>query len=146
MQEPHRQRKALRSPANEEFEEGKPTVIDKMIGRLKFLVERADSCTVETGEVAMKIEVNSPTVNQLPSDRGPKQVSNGSVGGVQDATEDRTTLQSDSLSVQSLTSQALNTPAIRQDKVDALRQSVNSGEYQVDAKGIADAMIGSGEM
>jgi len=94
----------------------------------------------------MKIEVNSPTVNQLPSDRGPKQVSNGSVGGVQDATEDRTTLQSDSLSVQSLTSQALNTPAIRQDKVDALRQSVNSGEYQVDAKGIADAMIGSGEM
>jgi flagellar biosynthesis anti-sigma factor FlgM len=109
------------------------------------LLESADSSTVETGEVAMKIDVNSPAVNQLPVDRGPKQVLNGGVAGSQDATEDRTTLRTDSLSVQSLTSQALNTPAVRQDKVQALRQSVNSGEYQVDATKIADAIIGSGE-
>jgi flagellar biosynthesis anti-sigma factor FlgM len=93
----------------------------------------------------MKIEVNSATVNQLPVDREPKQVANGSVNGFQGATEDRTTLRTDSLSVQSLTSQALTTPAVRQDKVEALRQSINSGSYQVDPTKIADAIIGNGE-
>jgi flagellar biosynthesis anti-sigma factor FlgM len=91
----------------------------------------------------MKIEVNSPTINQLPIDRSTKQVSNGGLTGTQGIAEDRTTFHSDSLSVQSLTSQALNSPEIRQDKVDTLRQSVSSGEYQVDAAKTAGAMIDS---
>lgn len=93
----------------------------------------------------MKIDVNSLTANQLPVDRGPKQVSSGSLAGTQISTEDRTTLSTDSQSVQSLTSQALNSPEIRQDKVDTLRQSVSSGEYQVSAKAIANAIIDNGE-
>lgn len=93
----------------------------------------------------MKIDVNSLTANQLSVERGPKQVSNGSLAGTQSPTEDRTTLRTDSQSVQSLTSQALNSPEIRQDKVDALRQSVTSGEYQVSAKAIANAIIDNGE-
>jgi anti-sigma28 factor (negative regulator of flagellin synthesis) len=44
-----------------------------------------------------------------------------------------------------LTSQALNTPEIRQDKVDTLSQSVNSGAYQLDATAIAGAMIDSND-
>jgi flagellar biosynthesis anti-sigma factor FlgM len=39
----------------------------------------------------------------------------------------------------------LNTPEIRQDKVDDLQQSVSSGQYQVSAKAIASAIIDSGE-
>ncbi len=93
----------------------------------------------------MKIEVNNPAVNQLPVDRGPKQVANGSVVGTQGATEDRTTLVSDSYSVQSLTSQALSSPEVRQAKVDALRQSVSGGEYQVDPTKIAGAIIDHGD-
>jgi flagellar biosynthesis anti-sigma factor FlgM len=93
----------------------------------------------------MKIDVNSLAANQLSVDRGPKQVSNGSVAGTQSSTEDRTTLRTGNLSVQSLTSQALNTPEIRQDKVDALQQSVSSGQYQVSAKAIASAIIDNGE-
>jgi flagellar biosynthesis anti-sigma factor FlgM len=93
----------------------------------------------------MKIDVNSLVANQLSVDRGPKQVSNGSVAGAQNSTEDRTTLRTGNLSVQSLTSQALNTPEIRQDKVDALQQSVSSGQYQVSAKAIASAIIDNGE-
>jgi flagellar biosynthesis anti-sigma factor FlgM len=93
----------------------------------------------------MKIDVNSLAANQLSVDRGPKQVSNSTLAGTQNLTEDRTTLQTGSLSVQSLTSQAMNTPEIRQDKVDALRQSVTSGEYQVSAKAIASAIIDNGE-
>ena len=93
----------------------------------------------------MKIDVNSLAANQLSVDRGPKQFSNSTLAGTQNLTEDRTTLQTGSLSVQSLTSQAMNTPEIRQDKVDALRQSVTSGEYQVSAKAIASAIIDNGE-
>jgi len=93
----------------------------------------------------MKIDVNSLAANQLSVDRGPKQVSNGSPAGIQSSTEDRTTLRTSNLSVQSLTSQALNTPEIRQDKVDALQQSVSSGQYQVSAKAIASAIIDNGE-
>jgi flagellar biosynthesis anti-sigma factor FlgM len=93
----------------------------------------------------MKIDVNSLAANQLSVDRGPKQVSNGSLAGTQSSTEDRTTLRTSNLSVQSLTSQALNTPEIRQDKVDALQQSVSSGQYQVSAKAIASAIIDNGE-
>jgi flagellar biosynthesis anti-sigma factor FlgM len=93
----------------------------------------------------MKIDVNSPAASQLLVDRGPKQVSNGSLAGTQNSTEDRATLQTGSQSVQSLTSQALNSPEIRQDKVDALRQSIGSGQYQLDASKIAGAMIDDGE-
>ena len=94
----------------------------------------------------MKIEVNSPTVNQLPVDRGPKQVANGGVVGAQGSTEDRTTLLTDSFSVQSLTSQALSSPEVRQARVDSVRQSVTSGEYQVNATKVAGAIIDNGDV
>jgi flagellar biosynthesis anti-sigma factor FlgM len=89
----------------------------------------------------MKIDLNSPAASQLSVDRGAKQVSNGSLTGTQATTEDRISFHSDSLSVQSLTNQALNSPQIRTDKVDALRQSVASGTYQPDANQTAGAMI-----
>ena len=89
----------------------------------------------------MKIDLNSPAASQLSVDRGTKQVSNGSLAGTQATTEDQISFRSDNLSVQSLTSQALKTPAIRQDKVDTLHQSVTSGTYQVDANKTASAMI-----
>jgi flagellar biosynthesis anti-sigma factor FlgM len=40
-----------------------------------------------------------------------------------------------------LTSQALNFPEVRQDKVDALNQSISSGTYKLDATATASAMI-----
>jgi len=91
----------------------------------------------------MKIDVNSPTVSLLSVDAGAKKVSTGGVTSTQSATQDRTTFHSDKLSVQSLTSQAMNSPEIRQDKVDALRQSVKSGEYQVSSTKTADAIVNS---
>lgn len=89
----------------------------------------------------MKIETNSPAAIQLPVDRSAKQVSNSGVAGTQGAPEDRTTFHTDTASIQALTSQAMSSPEIRQDKVDALRQSVSSGTYMVDATKTADAMI-----
>jgi negative regulator of flagellin synthesis FlgM len=111
--------------------------------RLEILSGYADTITVETGEVQMKIEVNSPTISQLPTDRSPKAVSSSKINEAQSVTEDRTTFRSDSASVQTLTSQALNSPEVRQDKVDALRQSVASGEYKIDPAKIAGAIVDS---
>lgn len=91
----------------------------------------------------MKIDVNSPVVAQLTTDRSTTQVSNGSPSVASSSTEDRTTLHSDSASVQGLTSQALQSPEVRQDKVAALTQSVKSGEYKPDATATASAIIES---
>jgi anti-sigma28 factor (negative regulator of flagellin synthesis) len=37
----------------------------------------------------------------------------------------------------------MSSPEVRQDKVDTLSQSVNSGTYQLDATKIAGAILGS---
>lgn len=89
----------------------------------------------------MKIELNNPATTQLPVDRGAKQVSSSSSTGTQPATEDRISIHSDSQSVQTLTSQAMQSPPVRQDKVEPLRQSVASGTYKPDASKTAGAMI-----
>jgi flagellar biosynthesis anti-sigma factor FlgM len=89
----------------------------------------------------MKIEVSSPAPSQLPADRSTKQVSNAGLSGTPAATADRTTFHSDRTSVQALTSYALTSPEVREVKVNAFRQSIGSGEYQVNATSVAGAII-----
>jgi flagellar biosynthesis anti-sigma factor FlgM len=89
----------------------------------------------------MKIEVNSPAISLVAVDKGAKKVSNGSLAGTQEATVDRTSFSTDTQSVQALTTQAMSSPEIRQDKVDALSQAVSSGEYKPDASKTADAIV-----
>jgi len=91
----------------------------------------------------MKIELNSPAASQLSPNRAAKQDSNSGVASTEGATEDRTTLHSGSASLQALTTQALNSPEVRQDKVDTFSQSVKSGEYQIDPTKIAAAILES---
>jgi flagellar biosynthesis anti-sigma factor FlgM len=105
----------------------------------------------------MNIEGIGLAPPQLPVDNVPARVSNNGLSGVQgaqaalgtqgtqSATEDWTSFHSDSTSVQSLTSQALSSPEIRQGAVDALRQSVNEGQYQVDATKVAAAISSNGK-
>jgi flagellar biosynthesis anti-sigma factor FlgM len=94
----------------------------------------------------MQIELNNSLASLLRTDQSVKQVSTSDTAATQGATratQDRTTFHSDSLSVQSLTSQALSSPEVRQDKVEALSQTVNSGAYQLDVNGIAGAIMDS---
>jgi flagellar biosynthesis anti-sigma factor FlgM len=91
----------------------------------------------------MQIELNNSSANLLRTEQSVKQVSTSDAAAAQGATpatQDRTTFHSDSQSVKSLTSQALSSPEVRQDKVAALSQSVNSGSYKIDANGIAGAI------
>jgi flagellar biosynthesis anti-sigma factor FlgM len=93
----------------------------------------------------MKIEGINPAAAQLPVDNVAPRVPNGEPASTQAAAQDWTSFHSDSTSVQSLTTQALNSPEIRQGTVDALRQAVGSGQYQLDANKIAVAIGNSGE-
>jgi flagellar biosynthesis anti-sigma factor FlgM len=89
----------------------------------------------------MKIEGINPAAVQLPVDNVAARVSNGAPASTSAAAQDWTSFHSDSTSVQSLTSQALNSPEVRQGTVDALRQAVDGGHYQLDATKIASAII-----
>lgn len=56
-------------------------------------------------------------------------------------TEQNDSFPEDTVSVSTLTAKALQMPEVRQDKVDSLRQSVASGEYELDPGLIAGAML-----
>lgn len=82
----------------------------------------------------------SPSVNQSPAEvigqtSRPEAVSGGALG------EDQADLSGSRVEVQALTTQALQFPEIRQDKVNALRQVVQDGSYQRTSGQIADAML-----
>jgi flagellar biosynthesis anti-sigma factor FlgM len=47
----------------------------------------------------------------------------------------------DSVTLSSLASKALDTPEVRQDKVDSLRAAIQNGSYSVDPNQTADAML-----
>lgn len=55
--------------------------------------------------------------------------------------EDKTTLSSDSTSIQTLTTKAMESSEVRQDKIEALRQAIKSGQYKIEPDKIAEAMI-----
>jgi len=61
------------------------------------------------------------------------------------AVEDRTTLTSDGSAVETLTARVLTSSEVRQEKVEALRQAVMNGDYEIDAGKIAEAMIRDSE-
>ena len=55
--------------------------------------------------------------------------------------EDKATLSSDSLNTSTLEAQVMAMPEVRQDKVEALRQQVQNGQYKVDADEIAKSIL-----
>ena len=91
----------------------------------------------------MKIEGIGPAAPQSPADSVTARVSSGAHASTQGVAQDWTSFHSDSNAVRSLTNQALSSPEVRQGTVDALRQSVNSGQYKVDSAKIADSISNS---
>lgn len=96
----------------------------------------------------MKVDLNGltgPALDNIkspqrsPSETAPSATAESSVA------EDAATLSVDATRVNSLVAKALDAPQIRQDKVEALRQAVESGKYTVDPAQIAEAMIRESE-
>jgi negative regulator of flagellin synthesis FlgM len=90
----------------------------------------------------MRIDLYNSTASQIASEQSAQQVngknaaSSGQVNG-----EDRATLTSDTTSIGSLVSTAMNSPEIRQGLVDSLKQQVSSGQYELDPGQIAASII-----
>jgi len=93
----------------------------------------------------MRIDINSPAASLLSANWNQSQAAKKVSGGAENAAEDRATLSPAGNLIQTLTAQALNMPEVRQDRVEALRQSIASGAYPLDATGIAAAIVSSGE-
>jgi len=90
----------------------------------------------------MRIDLFNSAASQVSSDASSTAVSSqGTAKAGQAGSEDRTTLTSDKMSVGSLVSQAMTTPEIRQDKVESLRLSVNSGKYDLDPAKTAASIV-----
>ncbi|WP_213803590.1 flagellar biosynthesis anti-sigma factor FlgM [Granulicella sp. dw_53] len=88
----------------------------------------------------MKIQLNDVASVQAVTERSSKQISSDVVATPR-TTTDRATLNADSASVQALVTQALKTPDTQQGKVDAIRQALDAGQYQIDPEKVADAII-----
>ena len=92
----------------------------------------------------MNVEGVSSTSTQLQAESVTPKATSPTPSSTQAVSQDRTTLQSGSSSVQSLAAAALQSPQIRQDQVNALSESLRGNQYQVDANALAAAISGSG--
>ena len=90
----------------------------------------------------MRIDLSQLTTSQLNNEPSAAKVGSQSLGAVDSTgSEDRTSFSSDSNSVSSLVSKAMNSPEIRHGLVSQLKQSVASGQYSLDPHAIASAML-----
>ncbi|HXY04817.1 MAG TPA: flagellar biosynthesis anti-sigma factor FlgM [Terriglobales bacterium] len=87
----------------------------------------------------MRIGLNTPVPEGVSSERTSDSAASPNAKSVVPAQSDA--FSSDTVSLSELASRALQSPEIRQDKVDSLRQQIESGQYQVDARAIADAIV-----
>lgn len=98
----------------------------------------------------MKVELNGTDGSNLsgvhsaqPGQGMAPAASNADLGPA--AAEDRTTLTADAASVKALTSKAMTSSEVREEKVQALRQAVMNGDYKIEPEKIAEAMIRESE-
>jgi negative regulator of flagellin synthesis FlgM len=87
----------------------------------------------------MRIDLNNISLQGLERDDKTRKA--GSKAPSNPDVEDKTSLSVDTLSISSLEARAMSVPQIREDKVEALRQSIQNGEYKVEPEKIAQAIL-----
>jgi len=89
----------------------------------------------------MRIGPNIPDLQDVSTERA-----EGSTAAASKAravsSEESESFPEDTVTISSLTNQALQMPEVRQDMVDSLSQSVSSGQYELEPGMIAAAMVG----
>ena len=89
----------------------------------------------------MRVDLNRTAAGQIANDQTPATKRVGSSGSEPvSAAEDKATLTSDSVSVRALASKALENPEVRQERVDGLREQIQTRQYKIDHGKIADAI------
>ncbi len=87
----------------------------------------------------MRIDSNKSLPAELTTDRAQNSAKSDKTSGVSSPAHDGVSV--DTTSVGSLQAQALATPEIRHDRVQALREQIRNGSYEIDPAKIADAML-----
>ena len=77
----------------------------------------------------------------VSANRNAKQVTDSNAAYFPASDGVRATLSGDTASVSSLVARAMQTPAVRQQRVEALRLSISNGGYPIDAGEIANSML-----
>lgn len=88
----------------------------------------------------MRIDLNGLNTNGIAQDDKAKKVGKHGGGHVSHP-EDKTSFSSDSVKVSSLAANAMSSPEVRQERVQALSAAVEGGNYKLDPQEIAAAMI-----
>jgi negative regulator of flagellin synthesis FlgM len=91
----------------------------------------------------MRIDLNSISLNEISPNQVDREEQARKAGKASSApnVEDKASLSVDALSVSSLEEQAMSAPPVRQDKVEALRQAIQNGEYKPEPEKIAQAIL-----
>jgi negative regulator of flagellin synthesis FlgM len=87
----------------------------------------------------MRIDLNHVSLQDLARDEKTRKAAVKTSGTTN--VEDKTSLSGDTLNISSLAAQAMTAPSIRQDKVEALRQSIQNGDYKIDPDQVAQAIL-----
>ena len=87
----------------------------------------------------MRIDLTNISLQGLERDDKTRKA--GSKAASASNVEDKTSLSVDTLSISALEAQAMAAPQIRQDRVEALRQSIQNGDYKVEPDKIAHAIL-----
>jgi len=87
----------------------------------------------------MRIDLNEVSLNGLLRENKAQKAS-GKASGTP-SVNDKIDLSLDTVRVSSLEAKALSVPEVRQDKVDALRATIQRGEYKLEPDKMADALI-----
>jgi len=88
----------------------------------------------------MQVNLNGTTPDPILSQKQ-SQTTSPAPQVSQEQGADKATLSSGQDQTATLLSQAMATPDVRLDKIEALRQAINSGEYKIEPDKIADAML-----
>jgi flagellar biosynthesis anti-sigma factor FlgM len=89
----------------------------------------------------MRIDINTPDMQSIATEQAKKSPAAATPSNSLRA-GDETDFSQDKVTLSALATQALGQPEVRQGLVDSLRESVSSGQYQVDPNQIAGAILG----
>jgi flagellar biosynthesis anti-sigma factor FlgM len=90
----------------------------------------------------MRIGLNVPDQQSLLTEQTRKSSTDATSQSGATPVGDKPGLSQDKITLSTLSTQVLSQPEVRQNLVDSLRQSVNSGSYNVDPTEIAKSILG----
>ena len=89
----------------------------------------------------MRIGLNTPDPQATATEKTKKSSGSAAHSAEETGLKEKADLTQDRVTLSALATQAMGTPEVRQEKVDSLRQSISSGQYQLDSNESAEAIL-----